>query len=145
MYMRELRVSYRRRRLAYAFHGRRLRSPSDAAPIITALIGSDTVEAAVVLCVTAKHDLIAYHRLSRGTVDATIIHPRDVFRIALLANATGVLIGHNHPSGDPNPSDNDVILTRRLISAGEVVGIDVLDHIIVAADGYLSLKESGLI
>jgi DNA repair protein RadC len=77
-----------------------------------------------------------------GSLDASVAHPREVFREAALGGASAVVVFHNHPSGDPTPSRDDVALTRRLMEAGEIVGIDVLDHVILAETRYFSFKEA---
>ena len=93
-----------------------------------------------------EQHVLAYHELSRGTVDATLLHPRDVFKIALLANATVVIVGHNHPSGDTTPSADDRAVTTRIVAAGTTLGIELIDHIIVSTDGsYFSFKEAALL
>ena len=144
MYVRELCVHYRSRRCRGPRQLlRRLDSAADAALIMQPLLAAEAVEVCGLLCVSAQHHLLAYHELSRGTTDAAFVHPREVFKVALLANATAVIVGHNHPSGDPSPSADDLALTRRLKAAGDLLGIDVLDHLIVGADRYVSLKESG--
>ncbi len=83
--------------------------------------------------------------ISVGTLDASLVHPREVFREAMAASAASVVLAHNHPSGDPEPSVEDIKLTRRLISVGELVGIEVLDHIIVGEGSFVSLKRKGLL
>ena len=95
------------------------------------------------LCVTTKHRVIAYYEVSRGTLDATLVHPREVFKAAILANAAAIVVAHNHPSGDPTPSIDDLALTARLKQAGEVLGIPVLDHIILADGRSVSMKQIG--
>ena len=79
--------------------------------------------------------------LSVGTLDASIVHPREVFREAAAAGAAALVLFHNHPSGDPEPSDDDVRLTERLVAAGILMGIDVLDHVILADVKYFSFRE----
>jgi DNA repair protein RadC len=81
--------------------------------------------------------------LSIGTLDASVVHPREVFREATAANAAAIVLFHNHPSGDPEPSDDDETLTRRLVAAGVLMGIDVIDHIILGDVRYCSLREKG--
>jgi DNA repair protein RadC len=87
--------------------------------------------------------VIAYHEVSRGTLDATLVHPREVFKAALLANAATIVLAHNHPSGNPAPSPDDMALTRRLIDAGRLLGVDVLDHIVIGDGRYVSFRERG--
>jgi DNA repair protein RadC len=121
-----------------------LTAPRDAATLFLSLLGSEAVEVFGVLCLTTKHRVLCYHELARGTLDTLAVHPREVFRIALLSNAACVLVGHVHPSGDPTPSPNDIELTRRLVAAGTVMGIEVLDHIVIGEEGrYWSFKETG--
>ena len=145
MYVRELQVRYRQRRLPGAVVPLdRLPTPRDAALAFTRLLQDEVVEVCGLFCLSTRHQVLAYHELSRGTVNATMVHPRDVFKIALLANATAIILGHNHPSGDPTPSPDDLALTRRLKDAGALMGIELLDHVIVAPDRYISLKDTGL-
>jgi DNA repair protein RadC len=126
--------------------GCRLTSPTDAAALLIHLIGTEAVEVCSVLCLSTKRELLSHHILSRGTVDTTLVHPRDVFRTALLANARAVVIGHNHPSGDVTPSAEDVAVTARLGRAAQVVGIDLIDHLIVSAEGRsYSFQHNGLL
>ena len=90
-------------------------------------------------------NIIVYVELvSMGTLNASLVHPREVFRFAITKAVSGIIMVHNHPSGDLNPSDDDLVLTRRLYDAGKILGIDLHDHIILAAgSGYTSLKGNG--
>lgn len=85
------------------------------------------------------------HEVSLGTLNASIVHPREAFAEAIKSKAASVIIAHNHPSGDPEPSQDDLEITKRLVEAGKILGIEVADHIIVAKDKFLSFKEQGLI
>jgi DNA repair protein RadC len=105
--------------------------------------GSCAVEQFGVILLDSKHRVLKTRLLSVGSLDTSVVHPREVFRAAVFAGAAAVVLFHNHPSGDPTPSREDVELTRRLVSAGELMGIDVLDHIILADTRYVSLRESG--
>jgi DNA repair protein RadC len=91
----------------------------------------------------ARHQLIARRLVSVGSLSASIVHPREVFQPAVATSAAGIIVAHNHPSGDPEPSPEDVAVTRRLRDAGELLGIDLLDHLVVAGRGYVSLKSRG--
>jgi DNA repair protein RadC len=117
--------------------------PADAVAILRARLETEPVEVCLVLLVNTKHRLLGVHEVGRGTLDCCIVHPRDVFKVALLANAAGVIVGHNHPSGEPEPSPDDMALCTRLRHAGSIVGIDLLDFIIVAGRRYYSCKECG--
>ena len=123
--------------------GRCLNSPREAAAAFTAVLGEEPAEVFAMLCLTIKHRVIGYHEVSRGALDATLVHPREVFKAAILANAAAIILAHNHPSGDPTPSADDAELTRRLVEGGELLGIQVLDHLIVGDGRYLSFRETG--
>jgi DNA repair protein RadC len=115
----------------------------DAAQVLVPQYGACPVEQFGVLLLDTKHRMLRTTLISVGTLDASIVHPREVFRAAASAGAAALILFHNHPSGDPAPSDDDVTLTRRLLKAGELMGIAVLDHIIVAETRFHSLREQG--
>lgn len=118
--------------------------PADAAALLRERLDLKPVEVCLVLLLNTKHHLVGVHELGRGTLDTCIVHPRDVFKAALLGNAAGLIVGHNHPSGDPEPSPDDVALCARLRNAGTVIGIEVLDFVIIGDSGrYCSFKEQG--
>jgi DNA repair protein RadC len=119
--------------------------PADAAMALTTLLQDEPSEVFGILCLTTKHRVIAFHEVSRGILDSTLVHPREVFGAALLANAAAIVAGHNHPSGDPSPSPDDIALRRRLASAGDIMGIPLLDHVIVGDGRYYSFREGGLV
>jgi DNA repair protein RadC len=95
------------------------------------------------LCLDTKHRIIQEHLVSVGILDASLIHPREVFNPAIKASSHAVILVHNHPSGEAEPSINDKEVTKVLMEAGRVVGIEVLDHIIIGKNGYVSMKEKG--
>jgi DNA repair protein RadC len=99
----------------------------------------------VVLLLNARHELQARETVSIGSLNASIVHPREVFLPAIVHSAASVILVHNHPSGDPEPSEEDLSITRRLVQVGELVGIGVLDHVIVAARGVVSLRSRELL
>ena len=117
--------------------------PGSAAAILQDRLEHEHVEVCLVLLVNTKHRLLALHELGRGTLDMCIVHPRDVFKAAILANAAGIIVGHNHPSGEPEPSEDDVALCVRLRDAARIIGIELLDFIIVGEGRYFSFKETG--
>jgi len=98
-----------------------------------------------VLLLNRANRLIKEVTISEGTLDASIVHPRDVFREALLEPAAGIILIHNHPSGNPTPSEEDLRITRQLVEAGRLLGIKVYDHIILTGEGYRSLADEGVI
>lgn len=121
--------------------GRSLCTPKDAATLLQELLQDEPSEVFGMLCLTTKHRVIAYHEVSRGTLDSTLVHPREVFKAAVVANASAIVVAHNHPSGDPTPTPDDIAVTRRLVATGDLLGIAVLDHIVVGEGCYYSFKE----
>lgn len=118
--------------------------PRDAASVVLSHLQAEPVEVFGVLCLTTKQELIGYHEVSRGSLNASIVHPREVFKAGVMRNAAAIIVAHNHPSGDPTPSPEDVQLTDRLKAAGVLLGIDLIDHIVVGHDGrYYSFREAG--
>ena len=96
-----------------------------------------------VVLLDTKHRVIEVVEISRGSLDSTIVHPRECFRPAIRAGAAAVIAVHNHPSGDPTPSAEDRGITRRLVTVGELIGIELLDHVIIAQDGGYSFRDVG--
>lgn len=89
--------------------------------------------------------LTSVFELSHGTVNMSVVSPREVFQKALLANAVGIVLLHNHPSGDCTPSKQDINVTKRLMESGDIIGVNVLDHLVIGRPGYFSLKENELV
>lgn len=98
----------------------------------------------IVITLNTKNNLIAHHIAGIGTLDSTLIHPREIFRPAIIDAAASIIISHNHPSGDPSPSPADLKITKSLIKAGNILEIKLLDHVILGANDFCSLRESGL-
>jgi DNA repair protein RadC len=123
----------------------RFATSAELARFLLPQFGAAPVERFGVVLLDTRHRLIAARLISIGTCDASLAHPRDVFREALLGGASAVVAFHNHPSGDPSPSPDDLALTRRLAKAGGVMGIELVDHLILADLRYCSLRESGVV
>ncbi len=121
-----------------------LKSPEDVAALVRSQLKGKKREHFLVACLDTRNRLINCRPVSVGSLDTSIVHPREAFREAVSCSAAAVIFVHNHPSGDPEPSREDIELTRRLAKAGEIIGIDVLDHIIVCDESYLSLKAKNL-
>jgi len=121
-----------------------LKSPEDVAAEVKSQLKGKKKEHFLVLCLDTRNRLMGRKLVSMGSLDTSIVHPREVFKEAVSSCAASVIFAHNHPSGDPEPSKEDVELTKRLARAGEIMGIDVLDHIIVCDKGYVSLKARNL-
>ncbi|MBI3800232.1 MAG: JAB domain-containing protein [Deltaproteobacteria bacterium] len=97
----------------------------------------------IVLLLDAKNKLLGFHVVSVGSLTASVVHPREVFKVAILGNAVALILVHNHPSGDPLPSAEDVAITTRLCQIGEVLGIKILDHVVIGEGRYVSFVEDG--
>ena len=113
-----------------------------AAAIVRPHLVDKKREHVVALLLDARHRLIRLSPVAVGSLSASLVHPREVFKEAIAASAAAVILAHNHPSGDPQPSEHDITLTARLMEAGELLGIEVLDHLIVAREGVVSLKAA---
>ena len=133
-----------RRSLTHAPSARlRIRGPRDAAAYLMPRFGSRGVEQFGIMLLDAKHRVMRTAVLSVGTLNSSIVEPREVFREAAIGGATAIVIFHNHPSGDPTPSPEDVALTRRLVAAGSLIGIDVVDHVVLGDARFCSIKGVG--
>jgi DNA repair protein RadC len=98
-----------------------------------------------VLTLNARHEATRRVVVSVGSLNASIVHPREVFRVALLYSAACLVLVHNHPSGEPEPSEEDLIITRRLVECGELLGVAVMDHVIIASRGFVSFRARQLL
>jgi DNA repair protein RadC len=121
----------------------RLGTPRQIAALLLPQYGARAVEQFGLVMLDTKHRMLRVRVISVGCLDSTVVHPREVFREAAAAAAAAIVLFHNHPSGDPAPSADDVALTARMVDAGAVMGIDVLDHVILADQRYFSFAESG--
>jgi DNA repair protein RadC len=119
-----------------------IRRPEDAAAYLMPRFGARGVEQFGIMLLDSKHRVMRTAVLAVGTLNSSIVQPRDVFREAAIGGAAAIVIFHNHPSGDPTPSPDDVALTRRLVAAGTLIGIDVVDHLILGDVRYWSIKET---
>ena len=118
-------------------------SPRIVAEYLLPKYGNRRVEQFGVLLLDTKHRILRSTVLSVGTLDASIVHPREIFREAVAGGAAAIVLFHNHPSGDPEPSREDTRLTERLVAAGVLMGIDVIDHVILGDARYFSYREKG--
>lgn len=125
----------------------RISCPKDIYEVLTKVcrIQCNAEEVVILITLNTKNIVTGYFEVNRGTINTSLVHPREVFKRALLNNARYIMVAHNHPSGDPNPSKEDIQITERLKEAGNLLGINLLDHIIVGDDKYISLKEKGVL
>jgi len=124
--------------------GETINSPSDAADALS-FITNEEQEHLAVLLLDTKNQIKKSIVVSKGTINSSMVHAREVFKAAIRESANAIIVGHNHPSGDPTPSREDIEVTKRLSVVGETVGIQLLDHVIVGSSGYRSLKEMGIL
>ena len=124
-----------------------LTSPSEVLAYLETLdIASADREVFIVLHLDTRNRVVAHEMTSIGSQNASLVHPREVFKAAILKGATSIILAHNHPSGDPAPSKEDIDLTHRLVEAGGLMGIQVLDHVVVAPPAEsVSMKELGIV
>ncbi len=135
------------RRLASVSEGGRpsIREPGDAAAMVMEEMRHLDREHFCALMLNTKNRVLARETISIGTLNSSVIHPRELFKMAIRRNASAVILVHNHPSGDPTPSMEDREITRRLQDAGSIIGIEVLDHIIIGDNKFVSFKDKGMI
>jgi DNA repair protein RadC len=117
--------------------------PRDVGKLISYLSKKDR-EHFVAIHLNAKNQVIGVEEVSIGSLTCSIVHPREVFKAAILNSADEIIVAHNHPSGDKQPSTEDCKITKKLIEAGKIIGIEVIDHIIIAEDDFLSFRAEGL-
>jgi DNA repair protein RadC len=120
-----------------------IRTPSDVAELLTEELRYHQKEHFCCVFLNTKNQVLAYEVLSIGSLNAAIVHPREVFAAAIKRNSASIICVHNHPSGDPTPSKEDIDITERLVEGGRILGIDVLDHVIIGDTQFISLKEQG--
>lgn len=124
---------------------RKISNPEDVKPLVIQFIGDKDREHFGVICLDTKNQPTHIMTVSIGTLNSSMVHPREVFKAAILSNSASVILFHNHPSGNPEPSITDNEITRRLVEAGEIIGIKVIDHVIIGDDKFLSMKEKMMI
>lgn len=122
-----------------------VKSPENAANLLMPELRFLTQEVFKLILLDVKNQVIAVPQISKGGLSSSIVHPREVFKEAIRRSSAAIILAHNHPSGIPDPSKEDIKITERLIETGRIVGIDVLDHIIIGDGVYISMKEKGII
>ncbi len=122
----------------------RIKSPADAAGLLLAEMGALEQEELRTIIVDSKNQVLKIHTVYMGSLNTAVLRIAEVFREAIRLNAAAIIVAHNHPSGDPTPSAEDVHVTRQLVEAGKLLNIDVLDHLVLGCQRWLSLKERGL-
>ena len=119
--------------------------PEDAADYAAPRLRYENREHMCAMLLNVKNHIIAWETISIGSLDASVVHPREVFKPAIIKGAASIILVHNHPSGDPTPSKEDLEVTARMVQVGKIMNISVLDHIIIGGDSFVSMKEKGAI
>lgn len=122
-----------------------VKAPDDVSEILMPYLRCKPQEHFIIAMMSSKNCVIGIYTVSIGSLSHTIVHPREVFRAAILGNCASIILAHNHPSGDPSPSPEDVELTKRLVEAGDLMCVKVLDHIVIGDNRFYSFKAEGLI
>lgn len=135
------------REIPYNLEEARMNNPSRVHEILDEVfeMGSLCEEVLVLICLDTKNKPIGLFKVSQGTLNASMVHPREVFKRAILCNANSIILAHNHPSGDKTPSDEDKTITYRIQESGNLLGIRLLDHVIIAGTDIYSMKQEGVI
>lgn len=124
---------------------RKIDSPKDGAELGKKFLDDLDREQLIVCCLDTKNQPTAINVVSVGSLNTSIVHPREVFKPAILSNSASIILFHNHPSGDAEPSKEDISITERIKESGNILGIKLIDHIIIGNDSYCSLKERGIV
>ena len=124
---------------------RKIDSPKDGAELGKRFLQDLDREQLIVCCLDTKNQPTAINVVSVGSLNTSIVHPREVFKPAILSNSASIILFHNHPSGDPEPSKEDISISERIKESGIILGIKLIDHIIIGNDSYCSLKEGGIV
>jgi DNA repair protein RadC len=135
----------RREDLEPEFKNYDIKDPEAIVKAIRTSIKDKAKEHFKLILLNPRNKIIGISTISIGTLNASLVHPREVFKDAIVHSAASVVLAHNHPSGDPEPSEDDLTITKRLIEVGKILGIGIMDHIIIAKNGFFSFKEKGLV
>lgn len=128
---------------SFLYPDRNVKSPDDAYKLLKQFLIDADREYFLVVCLDTKNQPTAINVCHVGSLNASIVHPREVLKPAILSNSASIIVAHNHPSNDPTPSREDIEVTKRLAEAGKIIGIEVLDNLVVCSDRFISLKEKG--
>nr|WP_055668416.1 JAB domain-containing protein [Desnuesiella massiliensis] len=127
------------------YKNRKVSSPSDAYELIKDFIENSDRELLIACCLDTKNQPTSINVVSVGTLNSSLVHPRELFKPAILSNSASLIVAHNHPSGYLEPSNEDINITNRIKECGKLLGIDIIDHIIIGDENFISLKEKGFL
>lgn len=124
---------------------KKITSPADVAEIFIPLLRDEIKEQFIVVCLNSSNKIIKYERISQGNLNSSVVHPREIFKSAVENNSASIILIHNHPSENPEPSNEDISITKKIVEAGKMMDIPVFDHVIIAGNSYTSFVERRLI
>lgn len=127
------------------FSQKKITSPSDVAEIFIPLLRDELKERFIVVCLSSANKIIRYETISVGNLNSSVVHSREIFKVAIQNNSASIILIHNHPSENPEPSNEDINITRKMVEAGKIMDIPIFDHIIIAGNNYTSFVEKRLI
>ncbi|KUG26868.1 dna repair protein radc [hydrocarbon metagenome] len=127
------------------YSNKKISSPGDVAELYIPLLRDELQEKFYVVCLSSSNRIIKHELLFVGTLNASLVHPREIFKTALANDSANIILMHNHPSGQPEPSNEDISITRRIVEAGKILEIQIFDHIIIAGNSYTSFVEKRLL
>ena len=127
------------------FSNRKITSPQDIAEIFIPILRDDIKEKFIVVCLNSANRVIKYETISVGNLNSSVVHPREVFKVAIDNSSASIILIHNHPSGNPEPSNEDIRITKKIVESGKILDIPVFDHLIIAGETYTSFVEKRLI
>jgi DNA repair protein RadC len=127
------------------YSSQKITSPSDVAEIFIPLLRDEVKEHFIVVCLSSANKIIRYEKISTGNLNSSVVHPREIFKVAIENNSASIILIHNHPSENPEPSNEDIAITKKLLESGKIMDIPIFDHIIIAGNTYTSFVEKRLI
>lgn len=127
------------------FSNQKVTSPQEIADIFIPMLRDDTKERFIVVCLNSSNKIIKHETISIGSLNSSVVHPREIFKVAIDCSSASIILIHNHPSGNPEPSNEDIRITKKVVESGKILDIPVFDHLIIAGDTYTSFVEKRLI
>ncbi len=127
------------------FSNKKVTSPQEIADIFVPILRDDTKERFIVVCLNSSNKIIKHETISIGNLNSSVVHPREIFKVAIDCSSASIILLHNHPSGNPEASNEDIRITKKIVESGKILDIPVFDHLIIAGDTYTSFVEKRLI
>jgi len=127
------------------FSNKKVTSPQEIADVFIPLLRDDNKEKFIVVCLNSSNKIIKHEIISIGNLNSSVVHPREIFKVAIDCSSASIILIHNHPSGNPEPSNEDIRITKKIVDSGKILDIPVFDHLIIAGETYTSFVEKRLI